>query len=487
MIRRNWLLLVILAVGLFFRIYKPLELYMYGHDQDLAGWIVKDILANKHLRLIGQETSFQGVFIGPLFYYLQIPFYLLTRMDSSGTIILVTLLGLFSIFSFWLCFSKMFGKKVGLISAFIYAIGVYFIFTDREVVPTMPVHLWSVWFLFGLWLILKGWQKAYILLGILLGIAWNFNLALVILAPLILIAWIISKKRIDTRYMILGVATFLITFSPFIIFELRHSFRQTKAIVASLTTNKDYISGTSRGLAKLDRVFQLVRKNTSTIVWGRNSQAGYVWTIYLLVFAFLYVVKKRLIAGNLAVVMAVWLLTYLVFFTINPVNLSEYYLNGMNVVWVTVMAVFISDFLFRKYLGFVFLAVIAGSNFVSFWLRPINRSGYLERKALVEFINQDSKNHNYPRVSVSYITSPGNNLGYRYFFWLKKMHVNKPDSGSPVYTIVFPHSLVNRIDKSFGALGLILPEYQKYTESRVKQSCSGENLNLVDAMFGYTE
>ena len=192
--KKYWLLITILLIGLFLRVYKPLELYMYGHDQDLAGWIIKDILVNGHLRLIGQETSSQGVFIGPLFYYLQIPFYLLTKMDSSGTIILVTILGLFSIFSFYFCFSKIFGKRVGLISAFIYSIGVYFIFTDREIVPTMPVYLWTVWFFYGLWLILNGKSKAYILLGTLLGTAWNFNMALVILTPLILFAQIFSKK-----------------------------------------------------------------------------------------------------------------------------------------------------------------------------------------------------------------------------------------------------------------------------------------------------
>jgi len=215
-------------------------------------WPLLVILVDKHLRLIGQETSSQGVFIGPLFYYLQIPF------------------------------------------------------------------------------------------GILLGIAWNFNLALAILTPLVLVVQIVSKKKIKVRYLFFGLAAFLIAFSPFIIFELRHSFRQTKAIVSSLTTN----------------------------------------------------------------------------------------------------------FLFQS---------------------------------------EDSRNHNYPCVSISYITSPGNNLGYRYFFWLKKMHVNQPDSGSPVYTIVFPHSLVDRIDENFSALGLILPEYQKYTQSKVDQSCSGENSNLVDVMFGYTE
>src|SRR3989339_665460 len=485
--KKYWLLITILLIGLFLRVYKPLELYMYGHDQDLAGWIIKDILVNGHLRLIGQETSSQGVFIGPLSYYLQIPFYLLTKMDSSGTIILVTILGLFSIFSFYFCFSKIFGKRVGLISAFIYSIGVYFIFTDREIVPTMPVYLWTVWFFYGLWLILNGKSKAYILLGTLLGTAWNFNMALVILTPLILFAQIFSKKKINLKHVVLGVVVFLIAFSPFIVFELRHSFRQTKAIVASLTSGKDYVSGTSKGFAKMNRVYQLVRKNTSAMVWGQNSQLGYTVTFFVLILVFIYLLKKNLIKRSLGIIMIMWLVLYIIFFTINSINISEYYLNGMNIVWIAIISIFLDHLLLQKYLGYAVLTIIVGVNLKELVVRPINRSGYLNRKAIVDFIKTDSQNHNYPCVSISYITSPGNNLGYRYFYWLNDMHVNQPISGSPVYTIVFPHSLVDRIDKSFGALGLILPDYKKYTESQVEDSCQGANSNLVDPMGGYTE
>ncbi|MDO8657992.1 MAG: hypothetical protein Q7K55_04580, partial [Candidatus Levybacteria bacterium] len=64
------LLILILLLGLFFRIYKLEIFYPWGHDQDLFAWIAKDILIDGHFRLIGQETSIIGVFIGPLFYYL---------------------------------------------------------------------------------------------------------------------------------------------------------------------------------------------------------------------------------------------------------------------------------------------------------------------------------------------------------------------------------------------------------------------------------
>src|SRR5579859_2808482 len=101
MIRKNWILILILIVGLFLRAYHPLQLFQYGQDNDLAGWFVRDILLNHHLRLIGQETSSHGIFIGPYFYYLQIPFYLLTHLDPSGALLLPIILGVFAIFSIY--------------------------------------------------------------------------------------------------------------------------------------------------------------------------------------------------------------------------------------------------------------------------------------------------------------------------------------------------------------------------------------------------
>jgi len=489
-VRKNWIIFLILIIGLFLRVYKPLGLFMYSHDQDLAGWIIKDILVNKHLRLIGQETTSQGVFTGPLFYYLQIPFYLLTKMDPAGAILLVTLLGMLAIFSFYFCFSKMFDKKAGLIAAFIYSVSLYFVFTDREVVPTTPVHLWTVWFLFSLWMILKGKSKAYLLIGFLAGIIWNFNLALAIVIPLVLVVQVCSKIRINLKSIAGGIAVFFIMMSPFFIFEVKHSFRQTKAIASSLVSPKDYVSGTGRGLAKLDRVFQLVYKNVSSIFWGGLKPIPGSYTFFFLVISFILLMTKRIISRRLGLIMALWAIVYIAFFTVNAINISEYYFNGMNVIWIAIVASGLSFLLrkniYLKRLAISLLVLLAVLNFYGLFTKAINRSGYLERKALVGFIDQDSKIHDYPCVSVSYITSPGNDLGYRYLFWLKGMHVNQSISGSPVYTIVFPHSKVDRIDKSFGALGLVLPDYERYNKREVEISCSGENSNLTDPMFGFT-
>ena len=107
----KYLLVVILLLGLFFRTYNALEYFQYGHDQDLAGWFVRDVVENKHLRLIGQETSTQGIFIGPIYYYMLVPFYMLFGMDPAGGIVMITLLGMFSIFSVYFVFKKVFTER----------------------------------------------------------------------------------------------------------------------------------------------------------------------------------------------------------------------------------------------------------------------------------------------------------------------------------------------------------------------------------------
>ena len=464
---------------------------MYSHDQDLAGWIIKDVVVNHHLRLIGQETSSQGVFVGPLFYYMQIPFYFMAHMDPAGSIVLVTLLGLFTIFSFYYCFAKMFGRKVGIFAALFYTASVYFIFTDREIVPTTPVHLWTVWWLYGTWLILKGKSKAYILLGFLAGILWNFNLALVIVTPLVLLAQVFSKTKINFKYLFLGVAIFLVTMSPFFVFEARHSFMQTRAIVASLTTSKGVASAGGKAV-KLVRVMQLVYKNTSSLYWGPNSPIAQSWTFYIMLGLFIFLAIKKIISKQFFLILFLWQVLYITFFTLNSIAVSEYYLNSMNVVWVVILAL-MTNYLWEnrqvylKMLAYLILVVFIGANIYNFFTRSINKSGYIERKAVVAYIKADAQKRGFICVSVSYITSPGNNFGYRYLFWLQNMHVDLPLGGAPVYSIVYPISLVDKVDKSFGALALIMPDYSKYTKEGIAKSCAGENQNVTGSMFGYTQ
>lgn len=485
---KNFLVLSILLIGLFLRIYKARSLFVYSHDQDLSSWIVKDIVLNGHLRLGGQQTSILGVFIGPLFYYLLVPFYLLFRMDPVAGVALVTTFGIFSVGSSYFVFSKLFGKIAGLVGGLFWATSYFFIFNDREVVPTMPVVLWTLWFFYALNLLLKGNRLSYPLLGFLVGLIWNLNLALFLLVPLALLASTVARRKISFKGLLIGIVVALIVSLPLIFFEARHNFLQTRALLGSSGSfNIDRPSFPK----SLDRTLYIVSRNTQRILLGSEVRVHDSFSLTLLLVSLGLLIYKKKISKDLAILLVTWVSVYIVFFTLYPIVLSEYYLNGLAIVWFATIVLTISSLLSpegrsRRW-GMVLLVFLLTLNFYRFIKHPINRIGYLEKKALVSFIDEDSKKRGYPCVSVSYIVEPGYDLGYRYLFFLGGMHVNRPLSGSPVYTIVFPHSKVGRIDKSFGALGLVLPDYERYEREQVLQSCSGENSNLTDPMFGFTQ
>lgn len=487
-IKSNWQIILIVFLGLILRIYHNGELFSYNHDNDLAGWVVKDILVNKHLRLIGQETSTQGIFIGGLFYYLQIPFYLLFRMDPIGATYLGMLLGAFYIVGIYLILKNVFSKNIGLIGSLVYSVFFVFIFNDREIVPTQPVIFWSFVYFWALADIIKGNVKRGLLVnGILFALIWHLNFALLISSPLLLIALWFSRKKFKISYLFLTIAEFSVISIPLIYFEIRHSFVQSKAFIASLTTNQHDIV---KGYDKVVQVYHLISKNYYSIFLPSLNFPKYEQLMFLVIILFLYLFFKLKKYRKIFILMLVWFLLYFSFFSAYSKIVSEYYLSGIQFIPVILLSLFIDSLISKKKFasyGLLILVILVFENIYRFFTIPVNRSGYVERKAIVDQINVDAQLHGYPCIAISYITDPGYDLGYRYFFWLDKIHVNKPSSGSPVYTIVFP--LNDRLfpaDKTFGALGLIYPDYSRYTKDTVAKSCSGENSNLTDPMFGFT-
>jgi len=482
----KYLFFLILLLGFFFRAFNALEYFQYGHDQDLAGWFVRDVVDNNHIRLIGQETSTKGIYIGPLYYYMLVPFYMLFGMDPAGGVVLITLLGMFSIISVYWVFKKIFTEKEGLIASFIYAISFYMIFNDREVVPTMPVVIWTVWLFYALDLLLKGKQKmGFLISGILIGLIWHLNVALVLLLPLLPVSVFISKSKFKISSTYKGIISALILIVPLVAFELRHGFPQVKGFIDSITTHqKDVISGWE----KFMRVIHLLSKNLDGLIWGSFQEISFETTLVLFIGIFVFLAFKKIISKNHTILISIWLILYIVFFSFYSKILSEYYLNGTILIWIYLSTIGISYLISSKkcrYVGFGLLILFAVLNAERFFQLELPKTGYLYRRGIVSEIKMDALERNYPCVSVSYITDPGYEFGYRYFFYLEDMHVDKPDINKPVYTIVFPlNDELFPTDRDFGHIGLIYPDYSVYNMQDVVESCKEENMNLTEPMWG---
>lgn len=483
------ILFAILMLAAFFRWYKAVQLFEFGHDGDLYSWMVKDVLVNHHLRLIGQETSSKGIFLGPLFYYLIIPFFLLTNMEPTGVVYLGIILGVLTTFAFYLTFKSLFNQTTGLIAAFLNASLIDRINYDRWIVPTVTGSLWEIGYLYCVLSLTKGNFKILLLLGLLVGLIWHINLGLLPLLICIPLAIFLSKKLPIKKDWLMFLAGVLLSSIPLIIFEIKDNFGQTRALFASFFTNQ----GGGQGLFKLTHVLSEISGNIISLFtqdMSRSFPLG-LGLILVLLIAGLFLTKSNLLNKKMLFVIYAWIALVVVFFTVSSKIISEYYFHDLEIVFLTIFILVLS-FLYQKGKAgklFVLLLLyfIALNSFAMLYQN--NELGYyLRRKAIAEFIRTDSAAKKFPCVAVSYITTPGNDVGFRYLFYLKNMHVNQPISGSPVYTIVVPETLVT--DRKFGyrifGFGVIPPE-GSFDLSKVNKSCSGANSNLTDPLFGFVQ
>src|SRR3989304_4562713 len=213
------ILVLILLIGIFFRTYQVVERFEFADDGDLYSWIVKDIIVNHHLRLIGQLTSAPDIFIGGLFYYLLIPFFLTSKIDPIGTIYFSIIIGLVTMFSLYFVLSKLFKTEVGLIGAFLYAVLLSTVNTDRWVVPTITTNLWVAWYFYTVIKISRGDYKILPLLGILIALIWHIHIALIPTLIAVPAAILFAKKIPNLKQITHFFITFFVTSLPLIVFE----------------------------------------------------------------------------------------------------------------------------------------------------------------------------------------------------------------------------------------------------------------------------
>jgi len=483
------LLVLIIIFGLFFRAYQLIDRFEFAHDGDLYSWIVKDIVVDGHLRLIGQLTTAPGIFIGPLFYYTLIPFFFLTNMDPVGAVIPIVIIGVLTVASYYWVFSRIWNKEVGLIASFLYAVLLGFVYFDRRVVPSTPTNIWLIWFFYAVMMIAQGRYFVLPILGFLVGLIWHIHIALLPILGIIPLAIFFSRKLPNSRQVILFFVAFLIPSIPLIVFELRHGFSQTISLISNFTVNH----GGGTGFDKFNLITIYIRADfIREFFYPQGLPYINHQVFFLLLFLpIFFLFKKKILNGAQLAIFYFWILLVVIYYSISSVILSEYYLATLDIIFLASVALLLY-LLYRssivgQYLTIGLLSLVLVKNLFYFVTVDVYHEGYNERKAVANFIAEDAKKNGFPCVAVSYITTEGRNVGFRYFFWLNGLHVNQPISGSPVYTIVLPPELVSdAIAAQFGHIGVLLPE-KIASPDKIKESCSGQNANLTDPLFGFTK
>lgn len=460
------LLILIIVIGIFFRIYKLEVFFPFGHDQDLIFWIAKDILEG-HLRLIGQETSITGVFIGPLFYYLIAFVLAIFNMNPLSSTVVTNIISVATIISIYFVFRKFFGQMAGFLGASLFAISPGTVFLDRWVVPTQPTMLWTIWFLYVLLSALSGNFKILIPLAILIGLIWHIHIAFIPLLILLPIAfWLSGRKIADLKFdrrSQLSILIVVILLAPLFAFEIRHGFQQFKSITLATYQKADKLEGIER----LTKIFDSGGRSMAGAFVLSGPATNLNTSIasalpFLLLLVIFYLWFNKILKREQAILFIGWFLIVFLGQFFSKRIITEYYFNNLFIL----LFLTVSLLLFRlnqlsKKIPIAFLFLLIYLLFATVWFinKPDDLGGYSYKKRVVEYIKKHSAENNYSCVAINFIEKPPAGSGYRYLYWYFKLNVITSGGNSAVYSIVNPWTLSkDEVKINFGNLGIIVPK-----------------------------
>jgi hypothetical protein len=473
-------MVVIVVLGLLFRLFNFEKGFSFAHDQDLYSWIVKDIIVNHHQRLVGQITSVEGVFIGSAYYYVMALFYWIFRLNPLSAVIPTVAGGLITIGSIYWVIKRHFGKKAGIIGAFIYSVSFGLAAYDRWSVPTQPTMLWSVWYLLVILEALRGNKKIIYLYAVMLGLLWQIHIALLPVSIIPLLAY--GFKKIEFKRVLIAGGIFLLTCSPFFMFEIRHNFSQTKSMIAG--SQKEM--GGPTGKMKVIKVLNASGRELQTRLffgWDKLKYPEYIWLLYLILVAVVYYRRKEW--RRTLVILSLWpTLMLLVQFWSKRI-VSEYYFSNILPVWILVLSIALGE-IKRKY---ILIALGVGYGLTNFWWlltkSDVDHSYYYRNK-LVKAIKADVSEKKYPCIAVNFIADPGFAWGFRYLWWYNGVKVVKAATPNiPIYNVFVPAPLGDK-DKAeyFGRFGLVRPTNTNKLVNPI--DCDKAEYQL-EPMLGYVE
>jgi len=235
-------LFFILAIAAFFRFWHLGITQFITYDQARDFLIIKRMLVDYKLTLVGPTVLIPGVYLPPFYYYSLAPFLMLFHFHPLGADFYTALLGLGAVFIFYLLAREIFGKLPAALGALVFAILPVVVSVSRHAWNPNTSHFFALLFVFFIFKFVKGknWGWFYAACAIF---SWslNFHFSLLALTPLILIAFffVVRKNKNLLLKLIISLFCLLVFVSPLFLFEIRHHFSITLNIFHFLSSNED--------------------------------------------------------------------------------------------------------------------------------------------------------------------------------------------------------------------------------------------------------
>src|SRR3989338_4257675 len=251
------------------------------HFDSARDWLwVRDLVLSQKLILVGPWSSLQGVFYGPLTYYLLAIFFVLFDGHPLGGSIYALIVNLAALILLYRFLKSRLSPVVGLIGLTLLAFAPLSLYVSNFIFQTNPSLILGVLILEPLYRLSRGDAQALPWIAVLASLGVQTNLFWVGFL-LVYVAWLIFWLRLKLTWQ-LGIKTlmyFCIPLLPQAVFELRHGFLQTRSLFGFIQGENqslgDWATLSSRLIQRPKLFWDLLQQSTGGVI----SLIALVWVI----------------------------------------------------------------------------------------------------------------------------------------------------------------------------------------------------------------
>ena len=209
---------------------SSLDVVEFKSDEAAVAGMARWYIENLQLPLVGLKSSV-GVFNGPAFIYLMSIPLALSRNPvlATGFVALLNVLAVLYGFKFA---RDYFGGRTALLSSLLFATSPWAVTFSRKIWSQDALPLFTILFFASLFSVaIRGRGRQIALAFLWLSVLIQLHLAPVAFAPLLILVLVFYRRKINLKYIFLGVALFLASFAPYLYWELTNDFQNIRTVM----------------------------------------------------------------------------------------------------------------------------------------------------------------------------------------------------------------------------------------------------------------
>ncbi len=179
----------------------------FGWDQVDNAWMAKNIIDDHNYPTVGMQAKGNtGFYIGPYYYYLITPFYLLTNLDPIASGVIAGITALLNFFLIYLLVRKILNEHVALIAVFINTFSFFVLASERTQWPVNFIAPVSLIIFFSLFKTIIGNSKYILLLVAAIGFSLHIHFTSIFYFLIVILSIpLMRKSKNKLRYILLSI------------------------------------------------------------------------------------------------------------------------------------------------------------------------------------------------------------------------------------------------------------------------------------------